>query len=113
MIKWDLFYVLEQLFFCLYGVKIFTLLIFYAIFILKLKLFSFECRRSPESFTKHDLPADFSTVVSLNPNKFALEEICCKLLQTFVDKNIKLRRLIHDEHDQLSYTPCPFHLNNF
>ena len=37
-------------------------------------------------FTKDNLPADISTVNNLNLDKFALEKMCSRALQTIVDK---------------------------
>ena len=64
---------------------------------LRPNLFSTECRRSPEFFTHGILPADFSPMLNLNADKFVLKQIYCKLLQTNVVKNIKVRRRIHGE----------------
>ena len=51
-----------------------------------------ESQRSPEFFTENKLQADICTADNVRPEKFAFEQICCGLLQTYVDKNIKARR---------------------
>ena len=78
---------------------------YYSIFLLK---FNTETkimwsRRSPELFMEDKLPVDIYITDSISQDRFALEQICCGLLQTIVDKNIRARRFILREHDQHSY----------